>query len=86
MAAVLAHRMPGGEERPTAFVSRTLTEAEKNYAQIDKEVLELIFAIRKFRNNFFGRSFTVVADHKPLLSLFDENRSVPALASSRIQR
>ena len=86
VGAVLAHRMPSGEDRPIAFVSRTLTKAEKNYAQIDKEGLALIFAVKKFHNYVFGRSFTVVTDHRPLLSLFDENRSIPALASSRIQR
>ena len=60
MGAVLACRMPSGEERPIALVSGTLTEAEKNYAQIDKEGLVLIFAVRKLHNYVFGRSFTVV--------------------------
>ena len=84
VGAVLAHRKPSGEERPIAFVSHTLTEAEKNYNQIDKEGLALIFAVKKFHNYVFDRPFTLVTDHKAFLSLFDENRSVPALASSRM--
>ena len=64
--------MPSGEQRLIVLVSRTLAEAEKNYAQLVKESLPLIFALKKFHNYVFGRSFTVVADHKPLLSLFDK--------------
>ena len=44
--------MPSGEERTIAFVSCTLTEAEKNYAQLDKEGLALIFAVKKVINTF----------------------------------
>ena len=86
VGVVLAHRMPSREERQIAFVSCTLTEAEMNYAQIDKEGLALIFVVKKFHNYIFGRFFTVMTDHKPLISLFDENRLVPAFASSRIQQ
>lgn len=30
--------------------------------------------------------FTIVTDHKPLLTLFGEEKQVPAIASPRIQR
>ena len=72
MGAVLAHRMPSGEQRLIVLVFRTLAEAEKNYAQLFKKSLPLIFALKKFHKYVFGRSFTVVADHKPLLGLFDK--------------
>ena len=68
------------------FVSRTLNAAEKNYAQIDKEGAAVIFGLKKFHKYLFGRKFTIVTDHKPLLTLFSESKHVPTVASPRIQR
>ncbi len=36
--------MPDGQERPIAFVSRTLSKSEQNYAQLEREALGIIFA------------------------------------------
>ena len=86
VGAVLSHRMPNGAERPIGFVSRTLTSAEKNYSQLDKEGLAVIFGVSRFHKYLFGRPFTIVTDHKPLLSLFDEAKGIPQIVSPRIQR
>lgn len=59
--------MQGG--KPIAFASRTLTKSEVKYAQIEKELLAIVFACQRFHFYLYGRDFTVESDHKPLESL-----------------
>ena len=47
--AVLSHQMHDGSERPVAYASRSLAPAEKNYAQLDREALAIVFRVTKFR-------------------------------------
>ena len=86
IGAVLSHVFPDGGERPVAFASRTLSTSERNYSQIEKEALSLIFGINKFHQYLYGRHFTLVTDHKPLTTLLGPSRSVPPLAAARLQR
>ncbi len=86
LGAVLSHMMPDGSERPIGFMSQTLNQAERNYSQLDKEGLAVMFGLQRFHKYLYGRKFTIVTDHKPLLSLFNELKAVPQMSSPRIQR
>ena len=48
LGVVLSHKMSDGSERPVAFASRTLSPAEKNYSQVEKEALACVFGVKKF--------------------------------------
>ena len=58
------------EGRPIAYASRALNSTERNYAQIEKELLAIVFAAERFRQYTFGRPVCVDSDHKPLESIF----------------
>ena len=86
LGAVLFHRYSDGSERPIMNVSKTLTETQRRYGQIQREALSIIFAIQKFHQFLYGRKFLLVTDHKPLLSLFGPEKPTPALAANRLAR
>lgn len=56
--------------RPIAYALRALTKSQRNYAQIEKEALAVVFGCQKFHQYIYGRTVTVESDHKPLESIF----------------
>lgn len=70
--------------RPVEYASRTLTDTQKRYAQIEKELLAIVFACERFHQYIYGQQGVIVdSDHKPLQSIFKKPlMSVPA----RLQR
>ena len=84
--AVISQVGLNGDEQPVAYASRTLSTPEKNYYQIEKEALSLIFGLRKFHQYLYARNFTIVTDHKPLLAILGPKKNIPALAAARMQR
>ncbi|KAJ8724121.1 hypothetical protein PYW07_008101 [Mythimna separata] len=86
LGAVLAHRYSDGSERPVSCVSRTLNASERNYSQLDKEALAILFGVTKHHQFLYGRRFTLRTDHQPLTHIFGEKGGIPQTAASRLQR
>ena len=84
IGTVISHVMDDGSEKPIAYISRSLSVAEQNYAQIDKEGLAIVYGVKKFHHYLYGWQFTIVSDHRPLQHLFSETKSVLIMASVRI--
>lgn len=86
VGAVLIHLFDDGTEKPIAYASQTLSASQRNYAQIEKEAYSMIFGVLKFKQYLYGRKFTIITDHKPLLTLLGPNKAIPDRTSNRLKR
>ena len=74
--------LQGGQ--PVAYASRALTTTETRYAQIEKELLAIVFACDHFEAYVFGREcVNVETDHQPLVSIVTKPLNK---APNRLQR
>lgn len=71
------------DKKPIAFASRSLSDSERNYSQIEKEFLSILFACKKFKFYTYGRTVKVVNDHKPLTSII--KKEIHKIPSSKLQ-
>ena len=55
------------EGKPIAYGSRALSDTEKNYAKIQKEMLAVVYRLKKYLHYVYGREVIVFTDHKPLV-------------------
>ena len=85
LGSVLSQRQSDDSWRPVCFASRSLTDVERRYAQIEKECLALTWACEKFADFLVGIYFTLHTDHKPLISLLSSNKALDDVPP-RIQR
>lgn len=68
--------MIGKEEKPIMFALSTLSAAKKNYSQIDRKALAIIFGIKKFHKYLFNQKCILVSDHLLLKTLFNLKKYV----------
>lgn len=87
IGAVLQQRVSERDPwMPVQYASRTLNNAERNYSQIEREGLSVIFGVNKFRHFLLGGRFVIRNDHKPLHTLFAKDKCVPNSCSARVLR
>ena len=84
VSAILLQHSPNIEDyRVIAYSSRSLTDVERRYSQIEKECLAILHGCEKFNIYLAGSHFNILTDHKPLVSLLSNLNSVLPL---RIER
>ena len=54
------------DEGPIAFASKSLSDAESRYSNIEREMLSILFRLERFHYFTYGRPVIVHSDHKPL--------------------
>lgn len=71
IGAVL-YQETGGRRRYIAFASQSLNRAQRNYPATRRELLAIVFALRRFRMWLYGAHFTLFTDHRALTFLFTQ--------------
>ena len=69
--------------QPLAYASAAFTSTQRAYAQIEKELLAIVFGLEHFHQYTFGRVVHVESDHKPLEAI---SRKPLHSAPRRLQR
>ena len=58
---------------PIYFASKSLTETESRYSNIEREMLGVVLALTRLHQYTFGHHITVISDRKPLESISSKN-------------
>jgi hypothetical protein len=68
VGAMLSQMAEDGSERPVAFESKKLNDAQINYPTYEKELYAIIYALEKWGHYVRSSPFTtlIVTDHQPL--------------------
>lgn len=69
--------------KPVCYASRSLSDAETRYSNIERELLAACWSLEKLNHYVYGKKVVLETDHKPLESIW--KKSI-ASASPRLQR
>ncbi|UYV84236.1 hypothetical protein LAZ67_X001628 [Cordylochernes scorpioides] len=84
LGAVLLQRQNDGSKKPVAYASRSLTNVERRYSQIEKEALGSVWAVEHFNDYLWGNKFVLKTDHKPLIYMLNPKKAT--VLPPRIER
>ena len=74
LGCAIEQRTPNGWHT-VAFASQFLNSVEDRYSINELELLGVVWSIEPFKCNLYGKPFTVINDHRALLSIMKENRA-----------
>ena len=84
ISAILAqYTNESGDGHIVAYASHALSQVEQRYPQIDREGLAVIWACEHYHIYIYGKPVTVITDHKPLVSIYNNPKSKPPLRLER---
>ena len=87
LGAALIQTTSDNQERVIAFASKSLTDTESRYANIEREMLAVVFGTERFHTFLYGSKCVVESDHKPLAAIHLKNIShAPARLQRRLLR
>ena len=66
-----------------SYGSRALSDVEQRYSQTEREALSCVWACEHFHLYLFGKEFTLITDHRPLESIFNNTKRIQ---SARLER
>lgn len=84
IAGVLCHEFEKNL-MPIVFKSRTLTDAERKYPILHRELLAVCYSAEKFYKYIYGRRVILYTDHQPLVPILKSGLTLPT-TSTRVQR
>ena len=61
------------DNNPVYYASCTLTSAEKNYQNLERECMAAVWGMEKFHYFLYGKHFILQTDQKPLVSIFQKH-------------
>lgn len=61
VGAILSHRFPNRLEAPIVFYSKTLSLAERNYSQLDKEALAVMVGVKQFHEYLYSQRLEIIS-------------------------